>query len=296
VGFIGLGQMGLPMSLRLAYAGWELTCYDVAVAAREAAVSHGLRLADSARHVAEASDVVFVMVPSRFVSEALEGECGVLGGLSEGKVLVEGGNSDPRESVRLAARCDQAGAAMLDVGFSGGPLGAREGSLAVMVGGSRDVYIRAQDLLLVLGSDIAYFGPSGNGHLAKALNHLVQGLTAQAIGEALAIASATGIDIGEWTRVAAGGAAGSWLMDRAREMLDHPAPDPETSRAWWSSHGARNQLSYALEAAEERGVAAPLAAVGHQIRTLSLAPQRSPAIEFYARLTWELSHSRTEPH
>jgi 2-hydroxy-3-oxopropionate reductase len=295
VGFIGLGQMGLPMSLRLEEAGYQLICHDTARGAREQAASRGLRLADDARGVAEASDVIFVMVPSRFVADALESDRGAFRGLAGGKILVEGGNSDPRESVRFAARCAEAGASMLDVGFSGGPLGARDGSLAVMVGGNRDAYDRARELLMVLASDIAYFGPSGSGHLAKALNHLVQGLTAQAIGEALAIASATGIDMREWTRVAARGAAGSWLMDRAREMLDHPAPDPEALSAWWSGHGARNQLSYALEAAEEHEVAVPLAALGHQIRTLSLAGNRSPSIELYVGLTWELAHLRTDP-
>lgn len=295
VGFIGLGQMGLRMTLRLMDAGCEPTCYDVAPAARDVAASLGLRLAEDARAVAEASDVVFIMVPSRCVADVLEGERGALGGLGAGKILVEGGNSDPRESVRLAARCADAGGAMLDVGFSGGPLGARDGSLAVMVGGSREAYERARDVLLILGSDVAYFGPSGSGHLSKALNHLVQGLTAQAIGEALALASATGIDVREWTCVASHGAAGSWLMDRAREMLEHPPPDPDKVASWWSGHGARNQLSYALEAAEENRVAVPLAALGHQIRTLSLAAERSPAVEFYVGLTWELAHLRSDP-
>jgi 2-hydroxy-3-oxopropionate reductase len=282
------------MALRLSEANHELLCHDADPRARDDAVKRGLRLSKDAGEVAKACEVVFVMVPSRAVADVLEGEGGVLRQLSAGKILVEGGNSDPRESVRFAARCAEVGAAMLDVGFSGGPLGARDGSLAIMVGGEREPYERVRDLLIVLGSDVAYFGLSGAGHLAKALNHLVQGLTAQAIGEALAVAEMAGIDVREWTRVAAGGAAGSWLMDRAGEMLNHPAPDPEAVTEWWAGHGARNQLSYALEAAEEHGVAAPLAALGHQLRTLSLAAERSTALQFYVGLTWELAHLRTD--
>jgi 3-hydroxyisobutyrate dehydrogenase-like beta-hydroxyacid dehydrogenase len=293
IGVIGLGQMGLPMAQRLAAAGHEVICQDDSSQARAAAEQSGLVPVDDARAVAERAAVVLVMVPSRFVADVLTGERGVVAGLRPGCVVVEGGNSDPRLSAQHAATCELAGASMLDVGFSGGPLGAAEGTLAVMVGGDRDAYDRTVGVFDVLGSDVAYFGPSGSGHLAKALNHLVQGLTAQAIGEALAVASAVGIDLQEWTRVASKGAAGSWLMERAREMLDAPPPDPAQVNPWWSGHGARNQLSFALEAAENAAIAVPLAAAGHQIRTASIDPHRQPAVDFYVRLTWELANRRS---
>jgi 3-hydroxyisobutyrate dehydrogenase-like beta-hydroxyacid dehydrogenase len=205
--------------------------------------------------------------------------------------VIEGGNSDPAESARFATTFERAGATMIDVGFSGGPRGAADGQLAMMVGGPKAAFDRIEPILRTFGTHIGYFGASGTGHLAKALNHLVQGLTAQAIGEALSIGQASGLDIEEWVRIVSCGAAGSWLMDRTREMLDQPPPAPAEVTAWWGGHGARNQLSYALEAAEKSAIAVPLTATGHEIRVLSLGAGRSTAMEFYVRLTWTLAHS-----
>jgi 2-hydroxy-3-oxopropionate reductase len=291
IGFVGLGQMGQPMARRLLDAGYSVAVHDVARARSRSLGQLGAAEQPSAADVARFADVIFVMVPARHVSEALVGKRGLLRGIRLGAVVIEGGNSDPAESIRFAEIFRQAGATMLDIGFSGGAGGAAAGRLAMMVGGPQASFERVEPVLRSLGCEVGYFGDSGSGHLAKALNHLVQGLTAQAIGEALAIAEASGLDIEEWLRVASQGAAASWLIDRAREMTKRAPADPDDVTAWWAGHGARNQLSYALEAAESSSVAVPLAAVAHQIRSLSLASPRSRAMEFYVQLTWAFAHA-----
>lgn len=282
--------MGLPMLTRLV-AGRPVVAFDLDAAARDRADATGAQVASSLDDLSGRCDVVLVMVPSRIVGTVLVGGDGLLPSVRPGQIVIDGGNSDPAVSARHAAMFSSQGASFLDVGFSGGPKGAVAGDLAVMVGGDEHAYLRVAPLLAELGGQVAYFGPSGSGHLAKAINHLVQGLTAQAIGEALAVAAGHGIDPLLWAKTVAGGAAGSWLMDRAVEMLAGAPPDEDEVREWWRSLGPRNQLSFSVEAAESAEVGVPLAAVGHQVRVLSLGGSTSEAMKHYMNLTWTLAHA-----
>src|ERR1700722_281528 len=292
IGMVGLGEMGYPMARRLRAARRPLIVFDALPAIRERVADEGFKVGVDLHEIAYYSDVVIVMVPSRFVGDVVLGELGLLAAARPGLIIIDGGNSDPVKSVGYALECAAKGVTLLDIGFSGGPLGATAGTLAVMVGGKVSAYNFVIPILQVVGREIGYFGSNGNGHLAKAINHLVQGLTAQAIGEALAIAEAAGIDAADWVRVAATGAARSWLMDRAHDMLTAQAPDADQVAKWWRALGGRNQLTYALESAAANSVAAPLAAMGQQIRALSLGTGLSPAMRNYVRLTWELAHTR----
>jgi 3-hydroxyisobutyrate dehydrogenase-like beta-hydroxyacid dehydrogenase len=292
IGMVGLGEMGYPMAGRLRAARHPLIVFDALPAIRERAAAEGFKIGVDLHEIACCSDVVIVMVPSRFVGDVVLGEVGLLASARPGLIIIDGGNSDPVKSVGYARECAADGVTLLDIGFSGGPLGATAGTLAVMVGGEVSAYNLVAPILKVVGHEIGYFGSSGNGHLAKAINHLVQGLTAQAIGEALAIAQAAGIDAADWVRVAAAGAAGSWLMNRAHDMLAGESPDADQVIKWWRALGGRNQLTYALESAAANSVATPLAAMGQQIRALSLAAGLSPAMRNYVHLTWELAHTR----
>jgi 3-hydroxyisobutyrate dehydrogenase-like beta-hydroxyacid dehydrogenase len=288
VGFVGLGQMGVPMARRALSAGIAVAVHDRRRAACVELESAGAAWRDGVRELAGASEIVVVMVPATHVEDVLFGAGGVASSGRRGLIAIEGGNSDPAASRRRAAALADVGIRMLDVGFSGGPQNALTGDLAVMAGGERAAYDDALPLLSALGRNVAYFGASGGGHLAKSLNHLVQGITAQAIGEALAIAHASGLDVPRWVEVVSKGAAGSWLMERTREMLsvdEFPGMDE-----WWRGLGSRNQFTYSLEAAAETEQSVPLAALAHELRTLSKQAPRSDALEQYVRLTWAFAH------
>ena len=289
VGFVGLGQMGAPMARRAIAAGMAIEVHDARRAAGEQLECSGAVWRENPRELGRAAEIVVVMVPARHVEQVLLGDGGLLDAGRPGLIIIEGGNSDPAASRRRAAVLAAAEIRMLDVGFSGGPHNALTGDLAVMVGGDRTAFDRARPLLSAFGREIEYFGDSGAGHLAKALNHLVQGITAQAIGEALAIAQASGLDVARWVEVVSKGAAGSWLMDRTREMLgvdEFPGIDD-----WWHGLGARNQLTYSLEAAAAAQRAVPLTALAYELRTLSTQAPRSDALENYVRLTWAFAHN-----
>jgi 3-hydroxyisobutyrate dehydrogenase-like beta-hydroxyacid dehydrogenase len=290
VGFVGLGRMGGPMARRLLDAGYELQVYDVDVDAVGELASAGATIAPTLGALTAQVDVVLVMVPAPVVEAVLVGDDGVLGHVRPGQVVVDGGNSDPASSARVAERFAERGAAFLDIGFSGGPSGATAGTLAIMAGGAEDAYRRIEPMLGVVGRELAYLGPSGAGHLAKALNHLVVALTSQAIGEALAIAEGAGVDAGEWLRVASTGTASSWLMDRTRDMLALDIPQ-DAMDAWWERLGRRTQLTYSVEAAEQSATAVPLAALSRDLRSRSVDADRPRALEHYVRLTWTFSNS-----
>jgi 3-hydroxyisobutyrate dehydrogenase-like beta-hydroxyacid dehydrogenase len=288
VGFVGLGQMGAPMARRAAAVGMTIEVHDARREAAEELQAGDAVWRESPSELGRTAEIVVVMVPSGRVEQVLLGDSGLAHAAHPGLIVIEGGNSDPAASRSRATALAAAGIRMLDIGFSGGPQNALTGDLAVMAGGDRAAFDQALPLLRAFGREIEYFGDSGAGHLAKALNHLVQGITAQAIGEALAIARAAGIDAGRWVEVVAKGAAGSWLMDRTQEMLsveDFPGMDD-----WWDGLGTRNQLTYSLEAADAAQQPVPLTALAHQLRTRSTRAPRSDALENYVRLTWAFSH------
>ena len=135
VGFIGLGKMGGPMARNILKAGFRVVVYDVANAPVRELVEAGAAAADSPAEAARGSEVVFIMVQADQVGNVLSGDQGVLSGAAAGAVVVDGGNCDPTVSRRYAAGAAQIGVSLLDAGCSGGPHGAAEGSLAIMVGG-----------------------------------------------------------------------------------------------------------------------------------------------------------------
>jgi 2-hydroxy-3-oxopropionate reductase len=279
--------MGGPMARRLVEHGFDVTVNDRVPEAVAELTALGASRCEELSALAHV-DAVLAMVPAAVVESLMLGPGGVLEHVAPGTLVIDGGNSDPAVSRRIAAAVAERGVAYLDVGFSGGPSKATDGTLAVMAGGDAADYARAEPLFRALGGELAHVGPSGAGHLAKALNHLVVGLTSQAIGEALAIAAANGLDPARWIDVARSGAAGSWLMDRARQMValdEHPGMD-----AWWGGLGGRTQLTYSMEAADAGAVAVPLTALGHELRKLSLEEHRAPALEQYVRLTWTFAN------
>jgi 2-hydroxy-3-oxopropionate reductase len=214
VGFIGLGTMGRPMAAHLLRAGHAL-----AVCARRAEAAAPLRAAgasvcDSPRAVAAASEVVITMVTaSEDVREVALGDAGIIDGAAPGSVLIDMSTIAPAAAREIAARLAERGIDMLDAPVSGGPQGAAEASLAIMVGGRTEALERVRPLLEVLGRSIAHVGGHGAGQVAKACNQMIMVATIESVAEALRLAAAAGVEP-ELVRTAlAGGAAASRVLD-----------------------------------------------------------------------------------
>jgi len=262
VGFIGLGIMGGPMAKNLMLAGHELVLYN---RTREKAEDLGKEgsadVAGSPEEVAEQSDVVITMLPdSPQVREVLVGEDGVLEGLKEGALVVDMSTISPVVTEELAEKVKEKGASMLDAPVSGGDVGAIEGTLSIMVGGSEDDFERAKPLFDVMGKTVTHVGPVGAGQVVKAANQIVVALTIEAVSEALVLGSRGGVSPEKILDVLGGGLAGNKVMEVKREKFLSHKFDPG-----FRSELHHKDLGIALAAGREYGVALPVTAVVDQM-------------------------------
>lgn len=222
LGFIGLGAMGRPMALRLLRAGHELSAYARRPAAAEPLVAAGARLCARAADVAAASEIVFTIVTADAdVTEVVLGERGVIAGAAPGTVVVDMSTVAPGTARTIAARLAERGISVLDAPVSGGVPAAQEGTLAIMLGGEAEVLARVLPVLEVLGKRIVHVGPSGAGQVAKACNQMIMVAAIEACAEAMALATASGVEPARVLTALQGGAAGSRVMDvMGRRMLE----------------------------------------------------------------------------
>ena len=200
VGFIGLGNMGLPMAANLAKAGQDIIVYDLNRGVVDDFVKeHGGRPANGLVSVAENADLIITIVPTgKDVRRIAIGDGGdgdaLAAHMESGKLLLDMSSSDPTGSVDLAGLLRKQGISFVDAPVSGGVKRAIDGSLAIMVGGDPADIERCQPLLDIMGGQIFQCGPVGSGHAMKALNNMLSAIGLAAAGEALLIGKQFGLD------------------------------------------------------------------------------------------------------
>ena len=261
VGVIGLGIMGAPMARNLLRAGHPVVVWNRTAARVEPLVADGAVAAATAREVAERADVTISMLSdSPDVDAVYRADDGVLAGAASGRVLVDMSTIEPRVARELSAAAAQRGAAMLDAPVSGGDVGAREGTLSIMVGGDAAALARVRPVLEVLGTTITHCGPSGAGQVVKACNQVVVALTLEALGEALVLGSKAGVDPAVIVEALGGGLAASRVLEvRGPKLLARDfAPGFKLDL-----HA--KDLAIVLATARELGVALPGTAVVDQL-------------------------------
>ncbi|MBO8142258.1 MAG: NAD(P)-dependent oxidoreductase [Firmicutes bacterium] len=214
IGFIGLGIMGRSMAANLIKAGFSLTVWNRTSSRMEPLVRAGAQAARSPREAAEGQDAVITMVTdSPDVEEVLFGPGGVSEGIRPGAVVIDMSTISPEVTRRLAARLAGQGVDMLDAPVTGGDVGAREGTLSIMVGGKPEVFDRCRPLFEAMGRTIVHVGDHGMGQMCKLCNQVVVALNLLAMAEGLAFAARSGVDLEKMLAVVRAGAAGSWAMD-----------------------------------------------------------------------------------
>ena len=190
IGFIGLGLMGASMAGNLQQAGYRLVVHDLRRAAAEPHVGRGASWADTARAVAEASEVIFTSLPGPAEVEAVAlGERGLIAGMRKDAAYFDLSTNSPTMVRKLNASFSAQGAHMLDAPVSGGPAGARSRRLALWVGGEEAIFDRHKAVLDAMGDQARYVGPIGAGSVAK----LVHNCAGYAINAALAEVFALGV-------------------------------------------------------------------------------------------------------
>ena len=262
VGFIGLGIMGGPMAKNLMEAGYELVLYNrTREKAEDLAEEGDAEVAGSPKEIAESSDVIVTMLPdSPDVWDVVVGEGGVLEGIREGSLLVDMSTISPVVTEELAEKVKERGASMLDAPVSGGDVGAIEGTLSIMVGGSEEDFERAKALFDVMGKTVNYVRPTGTGQVTKAANQVVVALTIEAVSEALVLGSKGGVAPEKILDVLSGGLAGNKVMEVKREKFLSHTFDPG-----FRSELHHKDLGIALAAGREYGVVLPVTAIVDQM-------------------------------
>ncbi|MFM8546927.1 MAG: NAD(P)-dependent oxidoreductase [Betaproteobacteria bacterium] len=214
VGFVGVGAMGAPMIGHLLAAGYPVRVHARRAEAARALVASGAVLCASPAEAAQGTDIFCTNVTNTTDVEAVMfGEAGASADLARGSVVIDFSTISAVATQGFAQRLSAIGVDMLDCPVSGGEKGAREASLAMMVGGEGAVLERVRPLLLCLGRSITHIGANGHGQVAKACNQLVQVVTIQAIAEAMLFAERNGADTGRVLSAMQSGFAGSRMLD-----------------------------------------------------------------------------------
>src|SRR5437660_2382592 len=261
VGFIGLGIMGRPMALNLLRAGYPLVVHNRTRAKEQELVSQGAQASASPREVAAGCEVLITMLPDSPDVEAVYfGDDGVLAGARAGQLLIDMSSIAPAVARAVFSAASELGADALDAPVSGGDVGAREGTLSIMVGGPAAAFERAQPLFEVLGKTVVHMGEAGAGQTAKACNQILVAVTIEAVSEALVLASKAGVDPERLLEVLSGGLAGNKVMEvRRRNFLEHDF----TPGFKLELH--HKDLGIALRTARELGVYVPITAIVDQM-------------------------------
>ncbi|MGE0599066.1 MAG: NAD(P)-dependent oxidoreductase [Dehalococcoidia bacterium] len=213
VGFIGLGIMGAPMAANLLKAGFEVTVWNRSPSRTEPLVKAGAKGADSPAAVAAASEVTLSCVTnSGDVEEVALGPEGVIHGAKGGSVYVDCSTIAPDTARKVAEQLARKQVSMLDAPISGGDVGAKAGTLAIMVGGDASVFERCRPVFESIGKTIVHVGPPGAGQVVKLCNQVAGGLNLLACAEAINLARRSGVNPAKMLEVVSAGAAGSWMM------------------------------------------------------------------------------------
>jgi 3-hydroxyisobutyrate dehydrogenase len=195
IGFIGLGNMGLPMAQNLIKAGHQVEGVDVNQAAVEKLKASGGSAAEFAKVVASRADVVVTMLPAgAHVREVYLGPNGIIENANPGTLLIDCSTIDVETARSVAAEAEKKDLLMLDAPVSGGVGGATAGTLTFMVGGSGRAFVRAESILQQMGKTIVHAGGAGNGQAAKICNNMILGISMIAVSEAFVLAEQLGLD------------------------------------------------------------------------------------------------------
>ncbi|MCY0864580.1 MAG: 2-hydroxy-3-oxopropionate reductase [Sulfobacillus sp.] len=267
IGFIGLGIMGAPMALNLIRAGYSLIVHNRTREKEAALVAEGAQAAASPRDVARQADVVITMLPDTPDVDAVYfGPEGIFQAVRAEHLLIDMSTVSPAIARRIHDQAVLAGAESLDAPVSGGDVGARAGTLSIMVGGSTAAYERAYPLFQAMGKNIVHLGDAGAGQVTKACNQIVVALTIEAVGEALVLAQKSGVDPHRVRQALLGGFAQSRVLEvHGQRALDHQYDPGFRVRLH------RKDLAIALNAAQDLGVSTPVTALVHDMMNSLLA-------------------------
>lgn len=261
IGWIGTGVMGASMAAHLLHAGYELSVFNRTRSRAETLVEAGARWCDSPSDLAAAVDVVVTMLGTPAdVRDIILGEGRVLETMREGALLIDMTTSEPSLAVEIHGLGYERGVAVLDAPVSGGDVGARNGSLVIMVGGEEDAFERARPVFEPMGKTITRQGGAGAGQHTKMVNQLAIAAGMIGVCEALVYGYRADLDLTKTLETIQGGAAGSWSLSNYGPRLLNGDLEP----GFKVDHFIKD-LGIALSEARRMNVVLPGAALAEQL-------------------------------
>ena len=260
IGWIGTGVMGQSMCMHLLDAGHEIHLYNRTKAKAAPLVEKGAVWCDTPAQVAGDSEIIFSIVGfPRDVRETILGENGIIKGAKKGSVVVDMTTSSPGLASEIHAALKAGGIDSLDAPVSGGDLGARQATLAIMVGGDKAVYDRVLPLFEIMGKNVALMGGPGAGQHTKMSNQILIAGTMIGTVESLVYAYKSGLDMESVIRVIGSGAASSWCINNMGPRIARADYDP----GFYIKHFIKD-MGIALDEARQMNLSLPGLALVNQ--------------------------------
>jgi 2-hydroxy-3-oxopropionate reductase len=261
VGYIGLGLMGKSIARNILKAGFPLVVHNRSRAAVEELVSEGARPASSPEEVAAQVDIVFTNLPDTpDVEQVVLGPGGIAAGAHPGLIYIDNSTIRPAAARRIYEELDKVGVASLDAPVSGGDIGARNGTLTIMVGGPASALERARPVFEAMGKTITHVGDAGAGQIAKAANQIMVAAQMVAMGELLVFAQKAGANPQKVIEAIRGGAAQCWTLDVKPPRLFKGERGPG-----FKAYMQAKDLGIVMDSARQYGVPLPATAVNAQL-------------------------------
>jgi 2-hydroxy-3-oxopropionate reductase len=214
IGYIGLGLMGKSIARNILKAGFPLVVHNRSSASVNELVGEGAKAANSPAEVAAQVDVVFTNLPdSPDVEKVALGEKGIIEGAHQGLIFVDNSTIKPETARMIAQRLSVKEVLSLDAPVSGGDIGAKNGTLTIMVGGPSEAFDNVMPVFNAMGKKVTLVGDSGAGQVAKAANQIMVAAQMAAMGELLIFARKAGVDPKKVVEAIMAGAAQCWTLD-----------------------------------------------------------------------------------
>jgi len=261
VGYIGLGLMGKSIARNILKAGFQLVVHNRSRAAMDELTAEGATPAASPAEVARQVDAVFTNLPDTPDVEKVVLEAdGILAGAHPGLIWVDNSTIRPAAARSLSLRLAEKGVLSLDAPVSGGDVGARNGTLAIMAGGPAEALEKVMPVFQAMGKTVTHVGAAGAGQVAKAANQIMVAAQMVAMGELLIFSQKAGVDPVKVVEAIKGGAAQCWTLDVKPVRLFAGNRTPG-----FKAHMQAKDLNIILETAREYGIPLPSAAVDAQL-------------------------------
>jgi len=261
VGYIGLGLMGKSIARNILKAGFPLVVFNRSRGAVDELVAEGAQAGLSPADVAARVDIVFTNLPDSPDVEAVAlGTQGVQAGAHPGLIFVDNSTIKPATARHIAQVLGEKGVACLDAPVSGGDIGARNGTLAIMVGGPAEALERVRPVFEAMGKTITHVGEAGAGQIAKAANQIMVAAQMVAMGELLVFAQKAGADPRKVVEAIRGGAAQCWTLD-----VKPPRLFAGNRQPGFKAYMQAKDLNIVQEEARAYGIPLPSSAVDAQL-------------------------------